>query len=210
MTTGGEPAIDRESASRFVTGIVLAGGRSSRFGSDKLVALVDGRPLIHHSIRAVAAVAERIVVVAALGAELPLPDDLETRITVIHDPEPFGGPLVGLAAALGALDTAVALVVGGDMPWMVPSVLRRLIGALEPPRRAVVLEVPGRFQPLPMALEVAPGLATSRLVLARGERSLRDLLFELGSASIPAPVWLALDPAGATITDIDRPSDLRS
>jgi molybdopterin-guanine dinucleotide biosynthesis protein A len=74
----------------------------------------------------------------------------------------------------------------------------------------VNLEVPGRVQPLPMALDVGAARAAAATVLDRGGRSLRDLLRELGTTSIPAPVWLALDPAGATIVDIDRPSDLGS
>jgi molybdopterin-guanine dinucleotide biosynthesis protein A len=193
-----------------VTGIVLAGGRSARFGSDKLALELDGRPLLHLAITAVAAVAGRVIVVTAPDTEPPLPAELANRIVVVHDPEPFGGPLVGLGAALAAVETPTALVAGGDMPRMVALVLRRLAGAVGVEYRAVTLEVPGRVQPLPMALDVGAARAAATTVLDRGDRSLRDLLRELGTTSIPAPVWLALDPAGATIVDIDRPSDLGS
>ena len=191
-----------------VTGIVLAGGRASRFGSDKLAAELDGRPLLHHAIEALAAVAAHVVVVAAHGAAPSIPTALAYRVRVVHDPEPFGGPLVGLVAALSAVETPVALVAGGDMPRMVPAVLYRLAGAVDPERRAVVLEVPDRVQSLPMALAAAAALAAGAEILERGGRSLRELLVELGVTSIPAPVWLSLDPAGATIVDIDRPADL--
>jgi molybdopterin-guanine dinucleotide biosynthesis protein A len=191
-----------------VTGIVLAGGRSERFGSDKLAAEVDGRPLLHHAIEAVAAVAETVIVVAAPGADPALPVELEARVRVVHDPESFGGPLVGLAAALAEAEAPIALVVGGDMPRMVPQVLRRLVTTVGPGRPAVSLEIPDRVHPLPMALDVDAARQAATAVLARGGRSLRDLLGELGASSIPAPVWLALDPAGATIVDIDRPGDL--
>jgi len=193
-----------------VTGIVLAGGRSSRFGADKLAVEVDGRPILHHAIGAVAAVASVVIVVASPGPDPALPAELEARVRVVHDPEPFGGPLVGLAAALGATDAPIALVVGGDMPRMVPLVLRRLVATVGPGRPAVSLEIPGRIHPLPMALDVVAALPAAATVLERGGRSLRDLLRELSAISIPAPVWLALDPAGATIVDIDRPADLGS
>ena len=193
-----------------VTGIVLAGGRSSRFGSDKLVAELDGRPLLHHALEAVATVAAQIVVVAAPGIEPSIPVDLASRVRVVHDPEPFGGPLVGLMAALSVVDRSIVLVVGGDMPQLVPAVLSRLVATVGPDRRAVLLEVPGRLQPLPMALDVAAALAARMAILDRGGRSLRELLRELGAVSIPAPVWLSLDPAGVTIVDIDRPGDLGS
>lgn len=190
-----------------VTGIVLAGGRSSRFGSDKLVAELDGRPLLHYALEAVAAVAEHLVVVAAPGAAPSIPEGLASRVRVIHDPEPFLGPLVGLVAALSHVNSPVAIVVGGDMPRLVPGVLRRLLTALGP-ARAAILEVPGRVQPLPAALDVPAARTAGSEVLAHGGRSLRDLLGGLDPVVLPAPVWLALDPAGATIADIDRPSDL--
>ena len=193
-----------------VTGIVLAGGRSTRFGTDKLTVEVDGRPLLHHSIAAAAAVASRVIVVAPPGPDPALPAELEARVRVIHDPESFGGPLVGLAAALAEAETPIALVVGGDMPRMVPLVLRRLVATVGPGRPAVSLEIPGRIHPLPMALDVVVARPAAATVLERGGRALRELLAEVGAISIPAPVWLALDPAGATIVDIDRPADLGS
>ncbi|MBA3875549.1 MAG: hypothetical protein C0498_01205 [Anaerolinea sp.] len=191
-----------------VTGILLAGGRSSRFGSDKLAVDLDGRPLLHHAIEAVATVASRILVVAAPGVEPPIPGELATRVRVVHDPEPFGGPLVGLVAALANVETPTALVAGGDMPRMVPAVLHRLVVTVGPGRGAAVLEVPGRLQPLPMALDARVARAVADEILDRGGRSLRDLLRDLVVASIPAPVWLSLDPVAATIADIDRPADL--
>jgi len=149
-----------------------------------------------------------VIVVAAPDATPPVPGEVADRVRVVHDVEAFGGPLAGLAVALAMVTTPRALVAGGDMPRMAPVVLHRLASTVSPERRAVVLEVPGRVQPLPMAVDVAAARAAATVVLARDGRSLRALLAELGVSTIPAPVWLALDPAGATIVDIDRPADL--
>ncbi|MBI3745582.1 MAG: molybdenum cofactor guanylyltransferase [Chloroflexi bacterium] len=191
-----------------VTGIVLAGGRASRFGSDKLAAHLDGRPILHHALAALGQVAAGLVVVVAPAADPVLPAQIAGRIRILHDDEAYGGPLVGLAAALEAVTTPLAIVVGGDMPRLVPAVLRRLAKEVGEGCLAVTLEVPGRVQPLPMAVDTAAARAAARVVLVRGGRSLGGLLDEMGATSIPASDWLALDPAGATITDIDRPADL--
>lgn len=191
-----------------ITAIVLAGGRSSRFGADKLAAELDGRPLLHHALTAVAEVAESIILVTAPASDPRLPAELAARIRVVHDPEAFGGPLVGLGAALMHVRTPTAIVVGGDMPHLVPAVLRRLVGAVEAGYRAAILEVPGRMHPLPMALGAEPARPAVVAILGRGGRSLRDLLAALDATVVPAPVWLVLDPAAATIVDIDRPADL--
>jgi molybdopterin-guanine dinucleotide biosynthesis protein A len=191
-----------------VTGVVLAGGRSARFGSDKLAVELDGRRLLDHALAAVAAVTPAVVIVIAPGSTVVLPAGLPATFRVVHDPVAFGGPLVGLNAALAAVDTPVVVVAGGDMPRMVPAVLHRLAATIGPGRMAVSLEVPGRIHPLPMALDVGAARTAAGRVLERGGRSLRELLRELDGLSLPAPVWLALDPTAATITDIDRPSDL--
>jgi molybdopterin-guanine dinucleotide biosynthesis protein A len=52
-----------------VSGLVLAGGRSSRFGSDKLNAAIDGRTLLERAVDAVLYVAERAGQLTALRIE---------------------------------------------------------------------------------------------------------------------------------------------
>ncbi|MEO7665283.1 MAG: molybdenum cofactor guanylyltransferase [Candidatus Limnocylindrales bacterium] len=200
-----------------VTGIVLAGGRASRFGADKLRATLDGRPILHLALDAVARIAPEVIVVVAPGATPHLPDLAASHLRVVHDPEPFGGPLVGLVAALATVRTPVALVAGGDMPRLVPAVLARLLAALDPEAgsalarpHAAILEVAGRVQPLPMALVVAPALDTAQSLLARDRRSLRELLGSLDAALVPVADWMALDPSGVTLVDIDRPADLET
>ncbi len=189
-----------------VTAIVLAGGRSARFGSDKLAFDVDGRTMLDRSIDAVRVVTARMVVV--LAPDTVRSFDQPVPIEVVHDGAAYEGPLAGLAAALGTVTTPTALVVAGDMPRMASSVLLRLSTTVGSEHPAVNLEVPGRIQPLPMAIRVDAAKPAAAALLARGERSLRALLADLGSTSIPAPVWLSLDPAGGTILDIDRPNDL--
>lgn len=74
-----------------VLGAVLAGGRSRRFGSDKALALLDGRALIDHSIAALRPQVEAWVV---CGREHP------GAICLPDHPAPDLGPLGGLCAAL--------------------------------------------------------------------------------------------------------------
>ncbi len=71
-------------------GVVLAGGQSRRFGSDKALALLDGRPLIELALAALAG----CDAVAVAGRDWP-------GVTALPDlPGPGLGPLAGLNAAL--------------------------------------------------------------------------------------------------------------
>jgi molybdopterin-guanine dinucleotide biosynthesis protein A len=190
---------------RRVTGIVLAGGRSSRFGRDKLDALVDGRSLLFNAIDGVTPASTEILVIAAPDAAPRLP----ARATLIHDTVAFEGPLAGVAAGLRAAHESIILVVGGDMPTLVGAVVESMLQALDQPGvEAVVLEHDGRPRPLPIALRREPALAAADVLLADGERRLRALTEELATTVIPEPTWRALDPYGMTVRDIDTPADL--
>lgn len=195
--------------------IVLAGGASSRFGGDKLAADLDGEPVLHHAVRAVGSVAHEIVLVLSPDGPVPrVPAELAGRIIVARDVEAFGGPLAGVGAALDALPVPdhpprIALIVGGDMPGLVPGVLQLLAGTLaaSPGVVIVTLEV-SPPAPLPFALRVPAGRAEITRCLASGRRSLRSLFDTLPSAVVPAAAWLALDPDGRTLVDVDWPGDL--
>ena len=190
---------------RRVTGLVLAGGRSSRFGRDKLAERIDGRTLLDSAIDGVTPAATEILVVAA-------PDgapDLPPGARLVHDPVAFEGPLAGVAAGLRAAHESIVLVVGGDMPTLVGAVIDSMLAALDAAGvEAVVLEHQGRARPLPIALRRDPASAATDRLVAGGERRLRALIETLETTVIPEATWRALDPYGMTVRDIDTPADL--
>jgi molybdopterin-guanine dinucleotide biosynthesis protein A len=193
-------------ATRRVGAIVLAGGRSSRFGRDKLAEPIDGRPMLQHVIEAVRSVSTDVVVVAAPGGSPMVPPATK----MAWDEQAFEGPLAGLATGLAALDPGVdrVIVVGGDMPNLVPAVLERLLGLVDR-ADAVILEDEAGPRPLPMAVRRSIVSPIAERLLASGERRLRALLAELDAVvAIDPAVWRTDDPAGETLRDIDVPSDL--
>ncbi len=196
-----------------VSGIVLAGGGSSRFGSDKLIARFDGIPLLD---RAVAALAERvvgcseIVVVLAPGDDRALPA-AAVPVRRTRDPATHGGPLIGLLAGLEVAREPVVIVVGGDMPTLsadVLAMLLRTLTAAEGSADAAVLVQRGVARPLPAAFRNGAATQVARRVIADGERSLVALLRGLAARELTEGEWRGLDPSGATLRDIDRPEDL--
>ena len=188
-----------------VTAIVLAGGRSSRFGRDKLAEPFARGTVLDRAIAAVGPLVHETIAVAAPDAARRVPDG----VILVHDPEPYGGPLVGLLTGLRRATSPVVLLVGGDMPTMEPSVLGALLAELADPFIcAAILEHEGWIRPLPGALRAGPALtAVERLVVA-GNRNLRAVYGALVTAAIAESRWRALDPEGRTLRDIDTPADL--
>jgi molybdopterin-guanine dinucleotide biosynthesis protein A len=198
-----------------VTALILAGGRSSRFGRDKLAELIDGRPLLWHAIDAVRPIADEILVVAAPGVDPVVPDGVQ----IVRDRVPFEGPLTGLLAGLLEASAPAVIVAGGDMPSLVAGVLAKMLAQLEvpvPKKRgraahnvdAVVLGSGGKARPLPMALRREPALIATAALLDAGERRLRGVTEALDTRVLGRTAWRALDPEGKTLFDIDEPSDL--
>jgi molybdenum cofactor guanylyltransferase len=190
------------------TGVVLAGGRSSRFGRDKLDAEYRGRPLLHHVVLRLAEVCPDLVVVIAPETPTPeLPGDIPIQFA--RDAEPAEGPLAGLAAGLELVKTELCIVAGGDMPDLSSAVLTEMLRkAREAKAASVVLRDRGELRPLPAILTCSHALVVARRLLLDGERSLRALHEALDALPVEEEAWVSLDPDRRTLVDVDVPTDL--
>ena len=188
-----------------VTALILAGGRSSRFGRDKLAEPIAGRPMLDHVVERVRDVTSDIIVVTA-AATTP---DVHRDVVIVRDDLPYEGPLAGLRIGLRAVDPGVerVVVVGGDMPTIVPAVLDRLIAALGHREAAVLADV-DRARPLPLAVRRAAASTAVDRLFDDGERRLRALLEHLDVEVIAYDVWREDDPGGESLRDVDVPEDL--
>ena len=192
---------------RGVAGIVLAGGRSTRFGSDKLLVPYRGSPLLNHAITRVGEVSDDVIVVMSPTAADP---GLPSGARVVRDSSEGEGPLAGLhAGLLAAVRSDLAVVVGGDMPDLQPGVLRALIEALQDGQGdAAALATADGPSPLPIALRTWPAADAVHTLLHAGRRRLGDVLGVLDTVVIDETTWTALDPGRRSLFDVDEPNDL--
>lgn len=174
--------------SESFTGVVLAGGRSSRFGSDKALAMLEGRPLLHRVLDVLHPLMPRLCVVVdhveryqALLESLPYPVD------VLVDQLPQRGPLGGVYSAMVSAPSPWLLVTSCDAPLLEPALIRLLMqradeasGLVKAPggARAVVARVEGRLHPFPGAYSI---LSAPHLLQALQKNALKmvDLLAEI-------------------------------
>ncbi|MFC4639238.1 molybdenum cofactor guanylyltransferase [Deinococcus hohokamensis] len=148
------------------TAAITAGGQSRRFGSDKALALLGGRPLLHHVAAALDACPVRLLVAPpgryVLDGWTPVPD---TR--------PGEGPLAGLEAALIAAPPGWVALSGVDLPGLTPRYWAALASHRTPEALSVqMLDPSGRPQPLGALYHTALRPQVSALLDA-GERRLR-------------------------------------
>ncbi|MDG5818255.1 molybdenum cofactor guanylyltransferase [Natronococcus sp. A-GB7] len=135
---------------RSLSGVVLAGGYSTRFGeADKAVADLAGTPMIRRVADRLATVCDELVVncredqreaIETAMADFPEP------VTFAIDPEPDRGPLAGIAAGLETASREYAAVVACDMPFVDPALLEALADRAEGRDGALVKLEDGWYQ----------------------------------------------------------------
>jgi len=165
----------------MILGAVLAGGQSSRFGSDKALAEIDGHTLLARAVDTLAGWCDHVVVVGRAAAPAPtLPDW----------PRPGMGPLAGLAAALRlATDEGYAAVLtcGVDslgLPEDLPEVLGTVPACLRSQPIVGVWPVDA-LVPLEALLHAEPPHAVYRFAEAIGAR-LVDVARQPANINTPA------------------------
>jgi molybdenum cofactor cytidylyltransferase len=188
-----------------IASIVLAGGRSTRYGQrNKLLEMLDGVPLVVRVVHAALASRARPVIVVtgheAAAVEHALAD-LDVRI--VHNPDFAEGLSTSLKAGIGALpeDVDGAVVSLGDMPRIEARHLDRLIAAFSPKEgRGIVVPVHlgKRGNPVLFARAYFP-----ELLAIEGDTGARHII--AASASEVAEVDLGTD---AIFLDIDTPEAL--
>jgi molybdopterin-guanine dinucleotide biosynthesis protein A len=164
-------------------GIVLAGGRSSRFGSDKADALLAGRPLLDHAIEALRPHCD---LAAVAGREV------DGIVSIADWPAPDAGPLGGLAGALRH-----ALANGFDQVLSVP-----VDAALLP------ADLRASLEPAPACLASQPVIGLWPVTAAD---AVGEILANTGSHSLRAfaeRIGARLVASAAAPANINTPHDL--
>jgi molybdopterin-guanine dinucleotide biosynthesis protein A len=115
-----------------VAGLVLAGGRSARFGSDKSMAVLRNRPLLDWAVSNLEPVVTKVAISTAQHSASEC-YAREKRYLVLHDcVSTFLGPLAGILSGLewaAGEDFDLILSLPCDMPIVPEGVLKKLIGA---------------------------------------------------------------------------------
>jgi molybdopterin-guanine dinucleotide biosynthesis protein A len=170
-----------------LTGVLLVGGASKRFGSPKALARLNGELLAERAWRLLGEVCSERLVVGKSADGLELPFD------VLDDATDTRAALAGIVAGLRAARTDVSVVIPVDMPRLMPDSLLELAGACTTAAAPVTSPLPAAFRKT-----VLPVLERR---LADGAFALHEALAELDAELLP------LDES--QLDNVNTPDDLR-
>lgn len=192
-----------------LTGAVLAGGHSSRFGSNKALFAPDGETLISKAADLLRPLCEEVLV-SASHANAGTYAFLE--LGIVEDLHPDCGPLGGLEALLDRCATSWLLILTCDMPYVDSEALWTMIRHAQQsegsicqeslPRAFAWQRSDGGVSPFPLLIERS-ALSVVRSRMSSDHRSMKGLLGALDT-------YYILAPSDRLLSNVNRPEDWKT
>jgi molybdenum cofactor guanylyltransferase len=194
------------------SGIILAGGRSTRFGGgEKSLRAVDGKPMICRVREALLPVVDELIVSVRdeCQRDLVFPFLSGGSHTIAYDRLRDIGPLAGVLESLKAARGEYVFIAACDMPFINSKVIDFLFEKARG-HDAAVPQGPGDFlEPLHAVYRREPMIRAAEESLARGEHRIASPLKYLKDVVyVPFEEIRAVDPELKTFRNINRAEDM--
>ena len=195
------------SPSSLLTGAILAGGHSSRFGSNKVLFAPNGETLISKAAGLLRSVAREVLVSAS---QTNAGDYDFLGLEIVVDQHPDSGPMGGLETLLQRCTTPWLLVLTCDMPFVDKEALVTMVSNLarEPDNALCQRDRPhalawqccdGSISPFPLLIERS-ALPILQSRMRTGSLSMKGLLSDLDT-------YYIMSPYNRLLSNINRPED---
>ncbi len=185
-----------------LTGLILAGGASSRMGQNKALLTLAGQTMVERVMQTLTVLTDDILIIA----NDPEPYRFLQR-PIIPDVRPGYGPLMGLYSGLKAARGELALLVAVDMPFLAPDFLRYLI-SLAPGYDVVIPHARDRLHPLCAVYRRESCLPAIEQAIARGQRRLIAFHPQVRVRQAPEADLRRISPDLLPLMNVNTPDEL--
>jgi len=186
------------------SGIVLAGGSSTRVGEDKGLRRLAGKPIVNHIVERIRDHVDEVIVVVSSEEQREKYLQAVDGVLVVTDMYPEGSPLVGLMTGLSYCKYAYAFAVACDMPFICDEAVEMLFAEAEGHDGAVFEKPNGWIEPLAAVYHVETALREAERLYREGDLRVRMILLSLDDVSlIPVERLRGVDPELLTFFDTD-------
>ena len=191
--------------------IILSGGFSKRFGRDKGLVKLKGKPVVMYLLEKVAKVVDEKVIVVGSEAQRDVFSSLFEHVAdVIVDKYDGDGPLIGGLTGFETVQTEYSLLLPCDTPFLSSEIATLLLNSCVG-RSAVIPRWPnGWIEPLQAAYYTKSALIATKKALEQGKMEVRSMISHLRNIQYVSTVTLQkLDPELLTFFNINTFADLK-
>ena len=186
-----------------LAGVVLAGGKSRRFGTDKALVNLNGRTLLAATVETLLPFCQEVIIVTNSPQAHAHP-----AARLVGDAFPGKGSLGGVYSGLSAAAASRCLAVACDMPFLNPAVIGYL-AALDGDHDVIIPRLHAHVEPL-HAIYSRSCLPFMRELLDRGNLKIIDFFPQVRVRYVDGPELEPLDPDHRSFLNINTPQDLAS
>jgi len=189
--------------------IILAGGVSRRFGQDKGLLLLGGKPLCLHVLEAALSVADEVLVVVSSATQGETYESMGTEARIITDNRDIQTPLVGALAGFANALGEYSLLLPCDAPFVSRQVASLLLELCVSNDAVIPLWPNGYMEPLQAAYRTKSAWAAANSALEGNKMDLRSMIAHLDTVRyVQTSVLKQIDFRLLTFYNVNTPEKL--
>jgi molybdopterin-guanine dinucleotide biosynthesis protein A len=191
--------------------VILAGGFSRRFGRDKGLVVLAGKPLVLHVINRVSKVVDEVlVVVSSKDQKNKFEPILAEKANLLIDKNDSQTPLVGAITGFQSAKGEYSLLLPCDTPLISIQIIQFLLDMCSN-RSAAIPRWPNRYiEPLQAVYHTKSALTAAKTAFAQGNRNMQSMIDNLrGVRYVSTMVLEQLEPDLLTFFNVNTPQDLK-
>jgi molybdopterin-guanine dinucleotide biosynthesis protein A len=191
-----------------ITSIILAGGRSSRLGREKLAEVIAGKSLIERAISRLSSLSQEIlIVISQKQARSSLPSYTYPEAKTVVDLYPETGSLIGIYTGLVHSSNFLNLVVACDMPFLNLELLRYMV-KMAPGFDVVIPRIGDQMEPL-HAVYSKNCMKPMENLIKQGNLKIRDFFDSVKVRYVEEEELGRFDPERLSFFNINTEADLK-
>ncbi|MGH9877171.1 MAG: molybdenum cofactor guanylyltransferase [Nitrososphaerales archaeon] len=196
----------------MLTGVVLAGGRSSRMGRNKALIQIKGKEMLLWVVEGLNPVVSEIIVVAKdESAQSSYRKIVTHDVKIFTDIMELDGPLVGMYTAFLETKSEYAYVHPIDSPVINKGVIEYLFQKAAGHDASIVKWNDGAIEPMHAVYKVRTGLAEAKSALEHGDSSAKVLANKLENVNyVPVDDLRKFDDKLVSLLNVNTPEELDS
>ena len=201
MSTDSKDSDQTDTQSQGISGVILAGGKSCRFGHNKALVEFNGTRLIERVVSVMRSIFQNTIIISNTPQEYEY-----LRIPIYEDITKGLGPIGGLQTGLNMIEDDMAFFVACDMPFLNKALIRYIVEAREH-YDAVIPRMDWKIEAL-HALFTKRCLPAIDQTIASGQYQLIAFLDQVRVRYIDEEIIKTFDPELRSFINVNKPQEL--